>query len=195
MSWDTQSGSILVPNPSEMKDYYLKDPTGEYVHIRYVDDAFKIISTPTVVVSVLPTDGSIAINYILDDDVEFKSYKYIDDAYVLISDTPYEIISVEYSIDYYEHGTPADNELLPIDYLEEKYLDMDAMVVYEPEEVDENVYEWTSTTLISSPNGRKDYFVQFGEDASFLHFRYQDDKFVQVGSLADTKDETDAIIR
>ena len=54
-----------------MKDYYIRNAEGNYVHIRYIDNNFVIIGTNVSVVTSLPETGIDGIDYILNKDGEF----------------------------------------------------------------------------------------------------------------------------
>ena len=198
-NWQHSDDYILVENPSEMKDYYIRNAEGNYVHIRYIDNNFVIIGTNVSVVTSLPETGIDGIDYILNKDGEFQSYKYIDDEWIMISGGSAEIINEDYIVSKFINETPIISEWNPIDHIGEHYIltnNLQHWFVEDNGSNDEHDYQWASEMLVAVPSTSKDYFVQFGITSDYLHFRYADDnKFHLVGSVTYSKDEIDNIIQ
>lgn len=149
-------------------------------------------SSSTVVVASLNEvdEPSEEADYIVGADGDFQYYKYIDDNWELIAGNNADTITTNYIVDFY--GTTAPS--VEIASTGQHYVNTTTLVPYESVE-DEGIYSWSAmTALVANPTTTKDYFIQFGSSSPYLHFRYNGTTFVQVGSTAYSRDETDALI-
>ena len=190
-------------------DYYMANASGLYEHYRWIDDDYQMIGTSasTVVVDELPNNPNPDFDYILVNNGEYQYYKYIDDDWAMISGGSGEVIQKNYTIDYYRHGTPAQNNITAtVDTANQHFLDLDTLTVYVGtivediievggEETSQISYSWQILEhLVDSPSETKDYYCQFGVNSNLLQFRYVGSSFIQIGALAYSKDEIDIII-
>ena len=186
-------------------DYYMENASGLYEHYRWIDDDYQMIGTSasTVVVSELPNDPNPDFDYILVNNGEYQYYKYINNSWAMISGGSGEVIQKSYTIDYFRHGTPATNSMTAsVDNVGQHYLDLDTLIVYigtATEEGEEpnvtTTYSWeVLETLVATPSATKDYYLQFGANSNLLQFRYVVNKFIQIGTLAYSKDEIDTMM-
>ena len=190
-----------LPQTGADRTFYLipKGPSSGYEKWWYITDENnvkkwdKIGSSSTLIVSQLP---SVIIDadadYIVGSGDDYQYYKYIDGAWRLIAGANAEMHTTTKVISIFDHGTPASNNIEATGSLK-YYLDIDTLRIYR----DEGIWGWTADqppTFNITPSVTKNYFIQFGADTPYLHFRYDGTKFVMVGSASYSKQETDALL-
>ena len=150
-------------------------------------------SASTIVATELPT---VAVDedtdYIIGSGNDYQYYKFINGEWKLIAGTNAEVYTVSQSISIFGNGNPQSNGITA-DGTKGYYLNIDTLRIFH----DEGTWGWvvdTPQTINITPSTSKDYFIKFGSDPSYMHFRYDGTKFVQVGSSAYSKQETDELI-
>ena len=147
------------------------------------------VNGTTIIVDTLPASGNENINYILAANGEYKYYKYIDGEWVMIAGGSAEILAIPLEGDHIimlRHGEPTD-EVSEDDVTNGLvYLDIDTMDYYiadetTDEETEQTVYYWSEEgNLVENPSENKDYY--YDNNGTYIHFRYSEDTFHQVGS-------------
>ena len=195
-----QEMAELIMGSGEERTFYLVEKDSGYEKYWYVKDQNGYYhwdnfgSSSTLVLSTLPniSDAQEDIDYIIGSGNDYQYYKFINGEWKLIAGTNAEVYTVSQSISIFGNGTPQSNNITA-DGTKGYYLNIDTLRIFH----DEGEWGWIIDTpqiinIVSSTT--KDYFIKFGTDLSYMHFRYDGTKFVQVGSSSYSKQETDELI-
>lgn len=174
----------LIPtNNGYDKYWYILNNNEEYVW-----DSFG--SSSTEVIAELPETGDENVDYIVGTAGNYQYFKFIDNNWELVAGG--SAIIIEYAVELSGSGYSAPTiETHDIDqYREKYYLDTSTMTIYYCDGESWTLY----STLVETPVTTRDYYVK-DENNTYLHFRYINDKFEQVGSSSYSRTETDTLIQ
>ena len=149
-------------------------------------------SATTLVLDALPQTGDEDTDYIIGSGNDYQYYKYINGEWRLIAGANAEVYTTNKTISIFGHGTPGSNNI-EADGTKGNYLDINTLRIYH----DEGNWGWVvdqPPTFNITPSISKDYYIQFGSDSPYLHFRYDGSQFFQIGADAYTKAEVDTLL-